>query len=732
MLGAFRPAEAGPRGAAARIGLAALLACIGLSWTAGATDAFATYGTVKITKVNENGDAADLFHFTAPSAIKSSGAFDLKGGQTYSTSTVHANAGSYDYIAPYTITEPASASGSANDKYELKGIDCTVDGGYNKPSSYGSWSRYGDTAVKVRVGVHHTVACTFTNKRKTGTIVVRKQLEPASDSGRFDLQVDGKNVATQVGDGGYGSVTVPTGTHKVGEAGAYLDSYLRSTTCTKANGYVVAKGSGLLDVDVASNDTITCTITNTRKAEIVVEKHTYPADTGAYKTQFGFTMNPGSIAYDLSDGGVDTRTVEPGKTYTIAEDDPHAKGYKLTALECSSGDTDLDTRTATVTPSAGETVTCSYTNTKLQPGIKIVKSGPAKAYSGDTLDFGFDVTNTGERPLHGIDVSDDHCEPVSGPVSKDGGNDDDVLDPGETWHYACSYVATHSLGDPNPVTNKATVQGYDDENTKVEDYDTHDTLFMHPAIDIEKSGPATATAGALLTYTLDVTNPGDTTFAAADVAVTDAKCKAAPARKSTNGDETPDVLNPGDTWTYTCSLQSAVGQTSVLNVAEVKGTDECGKVVTDEDSFTTILSRPKPPVKPQPPSTPKVTPAPVAQPAPAQAVAGVKTVSRPARGTAAFKGPRACPRTSSVSASVRGRQIRRVTFFVRGHKVKTLTKAGKNGRWTLTMRTSSLRRGANAVTARVEFTAASGTKARTMRITITRCAAQVVRPQFTG
>ena len=138
---------------------------------------------------------------------------------------------------------------------------------------------------------------------------------------------------------------------------------------------------------------------------------------------------------------------------------------------------------------------------------------------------------------------------------------------------------------------------------------------------------------------------------------------------------------------------------------------------------------PTPPSTPQPPSIP--TPQPQPQPAPAQAVAGVKTVSRPARGTAAFQGPRACPRTTSVSASVRGRQIRRVTFFVRGHKVKTVTKA-QNGRWTLTVRTSSLRRGANAVTARVEFTKASQTKTRTLRITITRCAAQVVQPQFTG
>jgi hypothetical protein len=85
-----------------------------------------------------------------------------------------------------------------------------------------------------------------------------------------------------------------------------------------------------------------------------------------------------------------------------------------------------------------------------------------------------------------------------------------------------------------------------------------------------------------------------------------------------------------------------------------------------------------------------------------------------------------------VAATVTGRQIRRVTFLVRGKKLKTVTKADSKGRWTLTLRTSSLRRGANAVVARVEFTAASGTKTRNLRITVTRCAAQAVQPQFTG
>src|SRR4051794_2807325 len=620
MFGVLRPAAAGSRGAVARLGLAALLACIGVSLTAGASSAFATNGTVKITKVNQGGDPADVFHFdaAAPHARYAPtwvGAFDLKGAgaptATTKSFTVHANTGSYyTSYGAYDFSEHADAG------YELKSVVCKVDG-YGTPTSNGSWTVAG-TGVSVKVGIDHTVACTFTNQRKTGTIKVVKDLEPATDGGRFDLEVDGTPVATQVGDGGYGKTTVATGTHTVGEYGANLADYVRYTKCLKGT-YVVAEGAGDVNVPVGQYDDIVCTIKNVRKAKLVVAKTTVPADTATSKTAFSFTESPDGAAFDLTDGASDTRSVEPGKAYTITEADAHALGYKLTDVHCSNGTVgDPASRSVTVTPAAGETVTCSFTNTRLQPGIKIVKSGPA-----------------------------------------------------------------------------------------------------------------TATAGALLTYTLDVTDPGDTAFAAADVAVTDAKCKAAPALQSTNGDATPDVLDPGDHWTYTCQVQTAAGQTSVVNVADVQGTDEHDKVVTDEDTFTTTLTQPTPPSNPTPPSTPVapvVTPAAVA---PAQQVAGVTQTSRPARGTAALRGPRVCPTTRSVKASVSGRQIRRVTFFVRGHKVKTVTKADRNGRFTLILRTASLRRGANSVTARVEFTAASRTRTRNLRITITRCA-QAVRPQFTG
>ena len=71
------------------------------------------------------------------------------------------------------------------------------------------------------------------------------------------------------------------------------------------------------------------------------------------------------------------------------------------------------------------------------PPIHVVKSGPAFAYSGDTLTFGFAVTNPGDEPLENIAVVDDRCGPAK-LVSTNGDATPATLDPGDTSHYTCS------------------------------------------------------------------------------------------------------------------------------------------------------------------------------------------------------------------------------------------------------------------------------------------------------
>jgi len=608
----------GPRISAGRIGLAALVACIALTWTAGASDAFATYGKVTIKKVNVGGATGDSFGF-APSPHLSTTGFALKGGGSWSK-TVLANAAPYHTDRVFTVTEAASAA------YELRSLAC------NRVTASGATS---DTDSTTSV------------------------------------------------------------------------AYRRAT------------------IKVSPREHVECTFTNVRKATLIVAKSTYPADGATPKSSFGFTLQPGA-GFSLSDGGSYSTSVSPDRAYTVAEADPRPKGYELSDVRCTEAGTaiagagDVPARTATVTPAPGDVVTCSFANTKVTPALRVAKTGPGYAYVGDVVAFGFTVENTGNDPLTHVRLSDDKCADVVGPVSKDGGDADDVLEPGEAWRYSCSYeVAAHAIGDVNPVVNTATATARDSAYEVVDAYDRHATKILHPAVDIAKTGPATATAGSSIGYTLDVTNSGDVPFGQAGVTVTDARCDAAPVLTSTNGDATPDALDRGDRWTYTCSVQTAKGETSVVNVARVSATDAYDRSVTDEDSYATRLDQPATP--PAPPTA-----------APAQQVAGTKAVSRPVRGSARLRGTGSCPAARGAKAIVTGRRIARVTFLIDGRRVRTVTKADARGRWVLPVRLSGLRPGAHRVVALVRFARAAQTPHRTLTVTVTRCAAQAVAPQFTG
>jgi Domain of unknown function DUF11 len=292
----------------------------------------------------------------------------------------------------------------------------------------------------------------------------------------------------------------------------------------------------------------------------------------------------------------------------------------------------------------------------------------------------------------------------NGSASYESGDDGDgKLENGEVWRFVCDATAPsdHDPSEPNPIHNVATAHAFDSHGNEVTSTDTHDTLIIHPAIDIEKTGPATAKVGDALSYTLTVTNPGDVPFAAQEVIVADPKCEAPPAGPNTGTDATPNQLDPGETWTYTCTAQTA-GQPAgtFVNTATVTGKDFLGKTVTDTDDFPTVLE--------------------------AQAVLPAVP------GSARLRGPSGCVK-GPFTATVRGSRIARVTFFVDGKRFRQLTAPnGEGTRFTVRINPRGRGFGVHRVTARVEFAAASETRARTLRLSFQRCRKQVVKPRFTG
>jgi hypothetical protein len=126
--------------------------------------------------------------------------------------------------------------------------------------------------------------------------------------------------------------------------------------------------------------------------------------------------------------------------------------------------------------------------------------------------------------------------------------------------------------------------------------------------------------------------------------------------------------------------------------------------------------------------------APGASPAPSPSPSPQIQVSpeRATPGSAKLHGPSGCPDTNAVAATVTGRKIAKVTFYIDGRKVKTLTKPNKRGGWSLSVNMRKIAYGSHRVVAKVQFTKASGTKTKSLRLSFSRCGANNVRPQFTG
>ena len=160
-------------------------------------------------------------------------------------------------------------------------------------------------------------------------------------------------------------------------------------------------------------------------------------------------------------------------------------------------------------------------------------------------------------------------------------------------------------------------------------------------------------------------------------------------------------------------------------------TAACSVVPGDQwECVITNTRKSTPPPTPQPPSD-----QPPGDVAPAQGGAQPQVRVSPARvrpGSARLSGPSGCPTTNAVAASVSGRRIVKVTFYVDGRKVKTLTKANRQGKWVLPMDVKRFAFGTHRVRVTVQFAKSSQTKARTLRLSFNRCHPAVVKPQFTG
>jgi hypothetical protein len=129
---------------------------------------------------------------------------------------------------------------------------------------------------------------------------------------------------------------------------------------------------------------------------------------------------------------------------------------------------------------------------------------------------------------------------------------------------------------------------------------------------------------------------------------------------------------------------------------------------------------------------PDPTSPPAAQPTPTQP-SPTPTQPTPVpvvHGSAKLRTSQGCMAANRTKASVSGKAIESVAFFVDGKKVKTVTTPDSSGRFTLSMSCRQLGIGTHRARAAVTFQSGVSPTHRTMIFQITR--AQQVRPQFAG
>jgi uncharacterized repeat protein (TIGR01451 family) len=191
--------------------------------------------------------------------------------------------------------------------------------------------------------------------------------------------------------------------------------------------------------------------------------------------------------------------------------------YTITAT-VPAGVTSPIVNTATVTANENDPVPANNTSTTtaVPSGIALVKNagtpvdanGNGLTDAGDTIQYTFDVTNTGQVALSAITVDDPKVGSVTCPQTSL------AVGATETCSATAAYTITPADVTAGAVNNTATASGTTPDNavvTSVPSSTSTPTTASAPGITIVKSasGPASYTVGEVVTYNFVVSNTGN-------------------------------------------------------------------------------------------------------------------------------------------------------------------------------------------------------------------------------
>ena len=300
------------------------------------------------------------------------------------------------------------------------------------------------------------------------------------------------------------------------------------------------------------------------------------------------TLRQVSISDPLLDGFVCAAPVlDPGDTlacaqdYTVSQDDVD-RGFLLNMADASA----LSPRGVAITDETELRIDMPASD----PGVAIAKVATVDPFgpAGSTIQYRFDVTNTGNTTLRDVMVTDEIVTPpftCTIPELGVGATDTTCL---------LGYTVTQADVDRGSITNMADVVATDPFGAQVTGSDTINTdgAVAAPSLVATKTASVTEApvAGSVVDFTLSVINNGNVTLS--DLGVTDTMTRAdgAPITLDApfafvdgdaNGD---DRLNLSETWTFTATYtltQDDVDAGGIVNIAEVSARDPLNGAVVD-------------------------------------------------------------------------------------------------------------------------------------------------------
>lgn len=275
-------------------------------------------------------------------------------------------------------------------------------------------------------------------------------------------------------------------------------------------------------------------------------------------------------------------------------DDELDKG-ELWIYECVTDTLDVTTKNTAhataIVSDTGRTVsdTATVEVVVLHPAITVTKSANRTVVrSGGVVEYTYQASNSGDTPLSAVTVGDPHCNPGSR-ISGDT-NGDSKLDTNETWLYRCS---TSVHGD---ITNTVTAEGRDSLARWVTAEASEFVDVVTPTIEIVKTANPVIIPpeGAIVQYTYVVRATGDVLPLSDVTVIDDPLC--VPMSAPTGDTNHNSRLDPGEIWTYLCSMEVTEAITNTATASgqpwNPGGTAPVGTRITAQDTASVEVEKP--------------------------------------------------------------------------------------------------------------------------------------------